>query len=619
VNQAYAKAFKSGLKPDPYIDLVKWSNTYFRLTKESSVEPGVYRTSRTPYVEEILLELSPQSPTQEVVVIKPTQFGFTTLANIFLFAIAHIYAGPAMMAQPTDDMAKKHSKKKIGPSVRAVPCLQGIIKPTKSRDSGNTLLLKEFPGGSWTFTGSNSPASARSDSIRYLILDDYDGFIPDAGGEGAPGDLFKKRTDAFGSKRKIYINSTPTIKGISHIEIEWEESSQGCFEVPCPSCGKYQFLSFGGKDSEWGIKFARDDDGQIIDVWYVCRFCHQRIDEWQKTEMMSRGIYNHKFPNRPKRGFKVNSLYSPLGWLSWHQIMTEFLKAVKESKKGNSRPMKVWVNTRAAEVWEEDGFQPEWSKLLARTEPYKMLTVPPGGKLLTAGVDTQDDRLAVVIRAWGKGEESWLIYHGELFGDPSMPDVWNQLDLLLSRRFDSSDGTMAYGIVSVGIDSGGHKTQEVYNYCRVRAPQVFPLKGSSSPGKPIIGKPSLQDVTWQGKVIKNGVQLWMVGTDTAKATIYSRLKLNEAGAGFYHFYMGTTEEYFQQLTAEKLTIKFNSHGYPEQQWQNVRAGGRNEAIDCECYCYAAAIRAGLAWMDFDEKPKEEKRTKKPQSNNGSRW
>lgn len=174
----------------------------------------------------------------------------------------------------------------------------------KSRDSGNTLLLKEFPGGSWTFTGSNSPASARSDSIRYLILDDYDGFIEDAGSEGSPGDLFRRRTDAFGSKRKIYINSTPTIAGTSNIEREYLESSQGEYHVPCPHCGEYQFLSFGGKGADHGIKFSRDDDGQITDVWYQCIACNERIEEWQKTDMMAKGRYVHKYPDRKNGALK---------------------------------------------------------------------------------------------------------------------------------------------------------------------------------------------------------------------------------------------------------------------------------------------------------------------------
>ncbi|VVS95345.1 phage terminase large subunit family protein [Desulfoluna spongiiphila] len=601
MQNVYTQAFKAGIKPAPYVDYVEWANEYRRLPKESSVEPGKYRTSRTPYVEEILRELSPQSPTQEVVAIKPTQMGFTEVANTFLFGIAHRYPGPAMMAMPTDDMAKKHSKKKIAPSIAAMPCLKGIIAENKSRDGGNTLLLKEFPGGSWTFTGSNSPASARSDSIKFLILDDYDGFVQEAGGEGAPGDLLKKRTDAFGSKRKIYINSTPTVKDVSHIEKEYEESSQGEFHLPCPHCEEFQFLEFGGKDSDFGIKFMRNEANEVTEVWYVCKHCQGRIEEHQKGKMMLQGVYVHRYPDRKKRGFKVNALYSPLGWLSWAQIMEEFVKAAHAMKKGNPLPMKVWVNTRKAETFEEAGDQPEWTELAARCEPYKIMTVPAGGMLVTAGVDTQDNRLAVVVRAWGKEEENWLVYHIELYGDPDLPEVWDQLDEILNYDFCHESGA-DLKIVSMSIDTGGHKDEAVKRYCRKRAAQgVVAIKGANTKNKPIVNPPSLQDVDYKGKKIERGVQLWPVGTDTAKGIIYSRLnnKIDpgkEAQPGYYHFPVGTSDEYFEQLTAEKLITKFNK-GFPIKEWIKTRE--RNEAIDCEVYCYHAALRAGVNRIDFD--------------------
>jgi len=594
--QTYSVGFGLGLKPDPYINLVEWSNEYRRLPKESSVEPGLYRTSRVPYVEEIMMELSPQSETQQVVVLKGTQLGFTEIANCFLFFIAHLFPGPSMMAMPTDDMAKKHSKKKIAPSVSSMPCLKGIIKKAKSRSSGNTLLLKEFPGGSWTFTGSNSPASARSDSIRYLILDDLDGFVQDAGDEGAPHDLLKKRTDAFGSKRKIYINSTPTIHGTSHIEREWEDSSQGVFHVPCPHCGEYQALEFGGKDSKGGIRFDRNDDGRITSVWYQCLECSGRIEEWQKTDMMTHGRYVHKYPDREKRGFRVNSLYSPVGWLSWRQIATEFLKAASLLKQGSPNAMKVWVNTRSAETFEEDGEQPEWTKLMARAEPYKPLTVPNGGLLLCAGVDTQDNRLEVLIKAYGRGEENWTIYQSPIFGDPDLPDVWRELDGLLMRSFPHQSGAELH-IMSVGVDTGGHKTQAVYNYVRSRGPRVFAVKGSSSIGKPILNRPSSQDVDFNGLKIKNGVELWTIGTDTAKGTIYNRLKLTEPGPGYHHFPIGLEDEFYKQLTAEKIVKRFVK-GYPRYEWVKMRE--RNDVLDCDVYCLAAAYKAGVQRIDFDK-------------------
>lgn len=522
--------------------------------------------------------------------MKPTQTGFTELANNFLFAIAHLYPGPCMMAFPTGEMAKKHSKKKIAPSVAAMECLTGKIKEARSRDSGNTLLIKEFPGGSWTFTGSNSPAAARSDSIRYLILDDYDGFETNVGGEGDPGDLFRKRTDAFGARKKIYVNSTPTVKDFSPIEREYNESSMGRFFVPCPHCDEMQYLEFGGVEAEFGIKFSRDDVGEIIDVWYQCRHCKQRIDEHHKTKMMAGGKYIHKYPDRKKRGFKINSLYSPLGWLSWEQIAEEFLKAGKNAEK-----LQVWTNTRMAETWEAEGSQPDHSLLMGRREGYRFFQVPDLVRIITAGVDVQDDRLYIVVRGWGLSEESWLLWYGEMYGDPDRPEVWAQLDEVLNRPYRKIMSDEKLYIAAMAIDTGGHKTQSVYNYARLRHPRVMAIKGATSANRPIISRPKAQDVNYAGREIKGGVQLWSLGTDTAKATIYSRLKLTTDGPGCYHWPMEADEAYFMSLTAEKLVTKFTK-GFPKQEWQKIRE--RNDALDCEVYAYGAALRSGVHFIEI---------------------
>ena len=602
---SYRTSFKAGLKPDPILTITEWADTYRYLPKESSKESGLYRSSRTPYAVEIMDELSPSSPTQKAVFMKGTQEGATEIGTNFLMAIAHMFPGPCMCVFPTDAMARKHSKKNIAPSIRNMPCLKGIIQPVRSRNSSNTILEKDFPGGSWTFTGSNSPVSARHDSIRYLILDDFDGFVSDVGGEGAPGDLFAKRTDSFGNKRKIYINSTPTQKGLSNIEREYEASSQGSFYVPCPHCGEFQILEWGGKGFDYAIKFEHDDDNQILDIWYVCKYCKKKIRESDKEYMLSRGYYRHKYPNRKVRGFTVSSLYSPLGWVSWTQIAEEFLDIGRSKEK-----LKVWVNTRLAKTFEEEGDQPDWVSLKTKAEPYEILTVPKGGMFLTMGTDTQDNRLVTVIRAWGKYEESWLVYYGELWGDPDQPEVWAQHDQLLNRSFPHVDGSSLH-IISAGIDTGGHKTQAVYNYCRIRTPRVIATKGASHAGRPVIGRPTLQDITWKGEKIKNGVQLWPLGVDTAKGIIYSRLKQRKPGPGCYHWPFGIDDDYYLQLTAEKQITRYHK-GFPKSEWVKVRE--RNDYLDAEIIAYCAAIRAGMALMNWEqaERSKPKPTTRNPQ-------
>lgn len=454
-------------------------------------------------------------------------------------------------------------------------------------------------------TGSGSGASYRSESIKYLIIDDFDGIEVDIEGEGDPKSLADRRTGTYPG-RKVFLNSTTTRKGTSNIERAYESSSQGKFNVPCPHCGGFQYPEWGGRDADHGVKFRRDKQGQVVEVWYVCIHCSKRIDEHQKGWMSQNGVYIHLYPERRVKGYRYNALVTPIGWVNtWQYIAEEFLVAARELKEGNPQKYCTWLNTLMAEPYEEKGEQPGWSNLKARCEPYEPLTVPDGAKLLTAGTDVQHDRLAVSIYGWGKGEESWLVYHVEIHGNPLHEDVWQQHDQLINRHFRHASG-VDLQVVSAGIDaSDGHTTQAVRAYCRSRAPRVFALKGQAIANKPVVGMPTKQDLNWKGLKIKDGVELWPVGADTAKSTLYARLHLTEPGPGYIHFYIGIEDEFFQQLTAEKIVTRFIK-GYAIREWHNVRGNKRNEALDCWVYAYAAALRAGLPYLQFDVVAKKEK-------------
>lgn len=590
-SQIYRACLK-GFRPDPDITVTQWADQYRMLPRKSSAEPGKYRSTRTPYAREIMDCLSSNSPVSEICVMKGTQLGFTEIGNNWFGYVVDVSPGPMMMMFPTKDLAEDHSKQKLQPTINDTPQLKAKIRESRSRDSGNTIDTKEFPGGILFMSGSNSGAFFRSKSIKYLFLDDLDGFDLDVGGEGDPAELAKRRTDSYGRRKKIFEVSTPTTKGVSRIERSFLESDQRYYEVPCPHCGEYQRLQWGGDGADYGLKFSRKDNGKLKHVWYECRACHEKIEEHHKTDMMECGKWVPTQTDNSKRGYQISSLYSPLGWVSWRQIVREFL----ESKSYKER-LKTWANTRLGETFEESGDQPEWAALQARCAPYKILTVPRGGLILTAGVDTQDNRLAVVVRAWGRGEESWLIYWTELYGDPAQPQVWLDLDVLLNRTYPHETGRELH-ITSAGIDSGGHHAHDVYNFARRRAPKVIAVKGQSQPGKPVVGKPQPQDVSWRGEKIPQGIQLWPVGSDTAKGIIYSRLKISDPGPGCYHWPVGTDDTYFMQLTAEKLITKYVK-GYPRLEWV-LPPGKRNEALDCEVYAYAAAMRAGMAHIDWDQ-------------------
>jgi phage terminase large subunit GpA-like protein len=540
-------------------------------------------------MREIMECLSIQSPIREVILMTGTQLGKTEGGNNWFMYIAHKYPGPCLFILPTVELAERHSKKKFAPSLRDTPAMKDIFGDPSRKSSGNTLLLKEFPGGSISFSGANSGASFRSVSIRYLMADDLDEFPDDVDGQGDPLVLAMKRTDSFGSNAKIYLTSTPTERDLSRIEKLFKSSDQRYYHVPCPHCGHKQRLIFGDPQSITGIKFERDENKQLIEdsVHYVCINCEEKIYETHKTEMLAQGEWVPTYPERSetKRGYQLSSLYSPVGWVSWAQMAREFLEAKKYPES-----LKAWINTRLGEASGTESERPNWELLKNRAELYKPFTVPQKGLVLTAGIDVQENRIAFIIKAWGWGMESWLIAWGEIFGEFKDKTTQDELTGLLTRHYQKTDGSILL-VQCTGLDTGYH-THEVYKYVRSKL-ILHPtaLKGASTPRKPIIGRPTKQDVNYRGQTIKHGVDLWPVGTDTAKSLIYTRLTIKQPGPGMMHFPQGLDDDYYLQLTSEKKVIKYKD-GFPSYNWV-LPSGARNEALDCEVYALAAALRIGL--------------------------
>jgi phage terminase large subunit GpA-like protein len=591
------------------IALDDWMEENYIFPAGSPIE-GPYRIDLTPYTREILQRLSPTDPCQKVVFIKPTQIGGTAIANGLIAAAIALAPGPVQFVFPTVKMGEKHSKGKLERQFAMIPQVHRHLAVKKSRDSGNTIFLKEFPGGYLAIVGANATDSARSDSIRYLIITDADAIAADVSGEGDPT-IFENRTDFYGFKKKIYWESTPLIKGSSHIENQYSMSSKGFFHIPCPSCGGFQALLFGGKDKKYGFKFTRNEKGEITDAFFLCRHCGERIEEKDKYDFMNAGKYVHEEPDNPVKGFKINSFYSPLGAVTWKQIAKEWIEA-----QGIYPKLQRFFNTRLAESFEIPGAaRPDWEKLKARKENYLMGTVPAGGLVLSAGVDTQDNRLAVCVYAIGRNDEAWLVFDAELYGDPNLPDVWNALDNILYRNWPHElGGTIR--ISNMAIDQQGHRTQAVKKYASTRGPVVIAIMGAKTRQAPRLSRPKSQSVNYKGYEAKGAVNVWTIGTYNEKKDIYGMLALDGTGGNRIHFPQDTTDEFFQQLTAEKLQVKFVK-GFAVREWENVRPGGRNDDLDCTVYAFAGAsrimitadldaIEAGLrvAKVEKKEKPEE---------------
>jgi len=579
------RAWYEGLTPDPLLNVSEWADQYRMLSGKSASEPGRWRTSRTPYLKEVMDCLSPTSSIERVVMMKGAQVGGTECGNNWIGYVIHLAPGPMMAVAPTVEMAKRNSKQRIDPLIEESPTLSSLIAPARSRDSGNTILAKEFRGGVLVLTGANSAVGLRSMPVRYLFLDEVDAYPRDVEGEGDALSLAEARTRTF-ARRKIFVVSTPTIAGASTIEREFEASDQRRYFVPCPECGHRQWLKFEQLRWDWGNPAT---------ARYVCESCNAALSEHHKTWMLDHGEWRACAPDNVGAtvGFHLSSLYSPVGWRSWTAIA-----AAWESAQGNAAAIKSFKNTELGETWVEEGEAPDWQRLVERREDYAFGSIPLRGLLLTGGADIQKDRIEVSIWAFGRGKEAWLIEHRVLMGDTAREDVWNRLAGLVSESWTHASGARV-PLVRFALDTG-YATQEVYAFVRAtHDPRVMPVKGVPR-GAALIGTPTAVDVSKGGKKLRRGIKLYSVAVGIAKLEFYNNLRkgadVGEDGmtavfpVGYVHL-PKIDAEFIQQLCAEQLVTRRDRNGFPIREWQKMRE--RNEALDCYVYARAAASAAGL--------------------------
>lgn len=579
------------LQPVALTTVSEWADRYRMLSRKGAAEPGPYRTDRTPYLREPMDLLSPASPVEEVSLMFAAQLGKSEAGNNFVGHTIDVDPGPLMIVQPTIDMAKRYSRQRVAPMIQDTPVLRRRVKENRSRDESNTTLVKDFAGGLLIIAGANSAAGLRSTPVKKLFLDEIDAYPLDVDGEGDPIMLSEKRAATF-LRRKLLKTSTPTVKGFSRIEQCYLAGDRRRYHVPCPHCGVEQVLQFSA------LQWLRDDVGAPIpgSVRYVCPHCGGAVAEHQKPAMLAAGRWIAERPTQKAASFHLSALYSP--WLTWEQVVAEFYEANEAAKAGDISKLKVWTNTVLAETWEDDGDRVSEHELAKRAEDLPRRVVPAWGLVLTSGLDVQADRVECYVWAWGRGERSAIVEREIVYGSPSDEATWRRVDEFLATEFEHALGGRMK-MHAAAIDSGGHHTQEVYHFCRARAwRHIIAIKGASQAGKAVLGKPTDLDVSFRGVKIKRGVKLWPVGTDTAKATLYGRLRLTEPGAGYVHLGKWLPAEVFEQLTAERLVTKYHK-GRPRLEWMKP-AGRRNEALDCAVYALAAAHYLGLPrWRELD--------------------
>jgi phage terminase large subunit GpA-like protein len=578
-------------RPPEDLTVSQWAEKHRVMPKGTTARPGPFHAEKFQ-VEMMDVILDPLI--HEVIVKKSTQIGYSdAVVNNLIGYFMDIDPKPIMLVQPTIDNAKDYGKKRITPMIEATAVLRSKVREKTSRKPGNTLALKEFPGGFLKLTGANAGSGLRSDPVPIVLFDEIDGYPLDVEGEGDPIEIGTRRTDQW-PDYKIVKGSTPAKpKGFSQIDKAWDRSDQRMFHVPCPACGFMQPLLWRdieetpGEDGapparEFRMLYTVDEDGQVIgdSVAYLCanRECKTRIPEYRKQSMLNAGVWIPKFPGRPIAGFYLNALYSP--WRqNWRALAQEWHEANEEK---NPEKMKAFINLRLGETWEEQGDSLESHTLRKRCERYpEEIDVPNGVAIVTAAVDVQGDRLEVVVKGWGKAEESWLIAYQQFFGEPGQSEVWEDVDEFLLTEFRHESGK-TIKIHCALVDSGGHNSDDVYRFVKGRQHRrVFALKGSSDSGKEILGKFSLNN-TYR-------VKLFTIGTDTAKDRIFARMKIPVPGPGYMHLPDWVDDEYLAQLTSEKRVRRIR-RGRTVREYVKTRA--RNEALDLEVYNLAALYTIG---------------------------
>lgn len=559
------RAIRRTLAPRPRLKVSEWADARRVLSPESSAEPGQWDTARTPYLREIMDCFSDPS-VEQVVFMKSARIGGTECGNNVLAYFIDQDPCSMLAILPTVDMAKGWSKEQLAPLIRDTPCLKDRVKDPTSRDSGNTIQQKTYPGGILTILGANSGAGFRMRTVRVFYGSEVDAWPDSAGSEGDPVMLGIKRTETF-ANRKIYLESTPLLKDFSRIEKAYHEGDQRQYHVPCPDCGHFQTFKWGNLKYE-GL-------GQPM---YACESCGVLIPEEKKYDMVRAGKWIAGAPFDGTASFRINALYSPFDGARWPKLV----KLWRECQGDNMR-LQSFVNTVLGESWEVRGGKIDPVGLAERKEKYEA-EVPQGVCVLVAGVDVQADRLELAVKGYGVGLESWLVSYRIIEGDPQYPETWQRLDEELFRDYQHQSGR-AMRIRAACIDTGFHASESVYKYVRPRqARRVIATKGSSTDTAPLL--PRRPTVNNKGRV-----RLYVVGGNAAKSIVYSRLKIQQPGPMYCHFPDWADDEYFAQLTAEKA-VRSQINGRWVLRYL-LPPGKRNEALDTEVLCLVAFELCGV--------------------------
>lgn len=499
------------VRPRERLSVREWADTYRVIPSKSGAEFGRWNTDRTPYLAEVMECLSAHSPVQQIVVMFAAQMGKTEMMLNWIGYIIHHKPSPTLLVLSTDGAVDTFVSSRIDPMIEDMPVLKEIVGG-RQRNSGNRKNYKDFPGGYIAMVGSNSPTNLASMPIRYAICDETDRYPLSIKNEGSPIQLIKQRLANF-HNRKIVLTSTPTEKGVSLIDNEFQLSDQREYRVPCPHCGHYQPLKWRHNDTTFGLVYSPERQS----VSYLCMACGSLIDEHHKPQMLRLGHWVAQYPDRPIRGYHLNALYAPIGLgLSWGELWR-----IWETDRKSVDSLRSFVNTKLGEAWEEEGISTDASALMSRLEHY-----PDSLPTLyrTIGVDVQKDRLEYSVVDWGVGEEAWLYDHCIIAGETSLDDIWDELEeQLIELKADAV-------LVDAGYETDGLKKFVL----RSNPFKIWAGKGFAGTERSIVQSTQQRNARLRKQKRNKLLHKEPIGVSNAKSLLIARMNKIETGAGYIH-------------------------------------------------------------------------------------
>ena len=574
------KVIAEVMAPPEDMSVSQWADGYRYLSSEASAEAGRWRTTRTPYLREVMDAFTDPN-VRHIVMVAASQVGKTEAELNIIGYVIDQDPGSILFVHPTVGDAKEFSRLRIDPMFRDTPTLRKKIVQTAKRTSANTITQKTYPGGLLTLCGSTEAHSLASKPIRYVIGDERDRWAVSAGDEGDPWRLAMARQTTFYNAKAIEV-STPTIKGHSAIAKSYVTGTMERWKTKCPHCGEFHEITWNDIRFEYEESVVEDAKTyRVFNVGYCCPGCGCVSDEgtMKRQEAHWEAENPEALRDNRCRSFWLNAFVS--AWASWAKIITDYLTA-----RGDTNAMKTVYNTEFGELFEDRGGLMDEDDMLSRREEYAA-EVPEGVLYLTCGVDTQDDRLEYEVVGWGHFYESWGIQKGIIMGSPGLESTWEKLDEVLDHVYMLENG-VGLRLSMTFVDEGGHFTQEVRAQCRARqSKNVFCIKGFAGEGTPYTAPPKQMKIVIRQKTLGSCWQ-YQLGVDSGKQKIMDRLKIERKGSGYMHFPKRDdyNKAFFWGLLSERLVYNTKAKRNPWQ-WEKISGHERNEALDCRNYAQAA--------------------------------